>query len=199
MPSLWMSSPFLLLPLVLCAEHGVIGYGMSLWSVGISWHSCVLPQLLVQHQLCGRWRLCRGVGERECRSYGCFGWEDSCAQSHILNGSMELPQLAIRQVPSCGGWGWGTWDMTCSSVTEKVKRAAESDDPGSHSFATGSSACMLLISLIWGAIQGWCQLQCLERPPHEAHALPTPSDYLYISFSRSTCFAFMSSLSPPFQ
>lgn len=53
--------------------------------------------------------------------------------------------------------------MTCSSVSEGVKRAAGSDDPGSHPFATGSSACMLLISLIQGARQGWCQLQCLER------------------------------------
>lgn len=83
--------------------------------------------------------------------------------------------------------------------TEKVKRAAGCDDPESHSFATGSSACMLLISLIRGARQGWCQLQCLERPPHEAHVLPTPSDYLCISSSRSACFAFTSSLSPPFQ
>lgn len=82
-------------------------------------------------------------------------------QSHSLNGSMGLLQLAIRQVLS---WvGWGTWDMTCSSVTDGVKRAAGSDDSGSHSFATGFSAWMLLISLIQGARQGWCQLQHLER------------------------------------
>lgn len=53
--------------------------------------------------------------------------------------------------------------MTCSSVSDRVKGTAGSDDPGSHPFATGSSACMLLISLIQGARQGRCQLQCLER------------------------------------
>lgn len=52
--------------------------------------------------------------------------------------------------------------MTCSSVTG-VNRAAGSDDPGSHSFVTSSGAHMLLISLIEGGRQGWCQLQCLER------------------------------------
>lgn len=53
--------------------------------------------------------------------------------------------------------------MTCSTDKEGVKKAAGSDDPGSHSFTTGSSACMLLISLIQGDRQRWCQLQCLER------------------------------------
>lgn len=53
--------------------------------------------------------------------------------------------------------------MTCSRVTEGVKRAAGYDNPGSRSFATDSSACMLLISLIREARQGWYQLQCLER------------------------------------
>lgn len=49
-----------------------------------------------------------GFAEEEDRgnvrsgSYGCFGWEDACAQSHSLNRSMGLLQLAIRQVPSWG-------------------------------------------------------------------------------------------------
>ena len=50
MPSLQMSPPFLLLPPALYAEHDVIWYGISLWSVGVSSPSCVPSQLLVHPQ-----------------------------------------------------------------------------------------------------------------------------------------------------
>lgn len=97
--------------------------------------------------------------------WGCCSW-----QSHKL-----LPQ------------GSEAWDMTCSSVSEGVKRAAGSDHPGSHPFATGSSACILLISLIQGARQGWCQLQCLERKGLPMKQMLYQHLKLPLNFLQSSC------------
>ena len=47
--------PFLLLPSAFYAEHDVIGYGISLWSVGLSCPSCVPSQLFLHAQSTHWW------------------------------------------------------------------------------------------------------------------------------------------------
>lgn len=121
MPSLGMLSPFLL-PLVWCAEHGAIRCGMSLCSVGVSWPSCAPFQLLVQHQLCGSWGLCRSVGQRECEEWKLWlVWLERCmcTVTH-LEWTHGATAAAIRQVPSWGGEALGTWPAPVSQGSTEL-------------------------------------------------------------------------------
>lgn len=157
MPSLWMSSPFLFLPpSFMCWAWCHKEWNVPVFSGG------KLAQLGPIPSSCATlavWQVrpCRSVGQRECEEWKLWlFWLGRCMCTVTLFEQIHGAAAAGNQTDSFLR-GWGTWDMTCSSVT-RVKRAAGSDDPGSHSFATSSSAHMLLISLIEGARQG-----CLAR------------------------------------
>ena len=55
--------PFLLLPAAFIAEHDIVWYGKSLWSVGVSCPGCAPSQLSVHlHPTRGRVRSRQGLG-----------------------------------------------------------------------------------------------------------------------------------------